>query len=150
MHESIARALAFMRTSPPMEDYEIYSALVRDGIEPRSAARLVEFLPVIYGRIILERFGVNFSHTYCRALANGGYSAPQPFTSDPVWNAAVAFARAEVTSDLAEEDFWAVARRSSELIAANKALKAGDDLKGGTSETVFLWPEEGPDDSCAC
>ncbi len=149
MHEEIRKALALMRVSPPMEEYEIYSALVRNGIEPRSAARLVEFLPLVYGRIAVASFGVHFSQTFRRCLADGRFSDPRPFNSEPVWNAAVEFARAEVECGVAAEDLSALAKRSSEVHSVNKIVKDGGDLKGATSETYFLWPEEGPDDTWA-
>jgi hypothetical protein len=143
-NEEIAKALALMRRSPAMGDYEIFAALVRDGIEQRLAARLVEFLPIVYTRMTLANLGVHLAQFFFRRLPDGQYSAAQPYRSEPVWNAAVLFAHAEVKRGITEEDFLAVAERSSELSCVNKALNAGEDMKGGTTETIFLWPEEGP------
>jgi len=149
MNKDIAKALSYMRKSPAMEDYEIYSALVREGVEARAAARLVEFLPLVYTRIALSSCGIDFAQVFSRRLPNGQYSAGRPFDSEPVWNAAVEFARAEVEGGLAEEELMAVLRRSPDFCAMNEALQAGDDLEGATTETVFIWPEEGPDDTWA-
>jgi hypothetical protein len=132
-----------MRKSPPIEDYEIYNILVREGMEARAAARLVEFLPLVYTRIALASLDIKFAVFFSRRLPDGRYSAARRFDLEPVWNAAVEFARAEVEGGLAEEELMAVLRRSSDFNVVNKM--AGDDLKGTTTETVFLWPEEGPD-----
>jgi hypothetical protein len=49
---------------------------------------------------------------------------------------------------LPERTFWAVVKRSSELITINKVIKSGDDPEGAVFEPVyFLWPEDGPDDT---
>jgi len=148
-NEDVAKALVYMRKSPPIEDYETYNTLVREGMEARAAARLVEFLPIVYTRMVFANLGVHLAQFFFRRLPDGQYSAARRFDSEPVWNAAVLFAHAEVERGITQEDFWAVAKRSTKMNSVNKAIKAGEDMTGGTTETVFLWPEEGPDDTWA-
>jgi hypothetical protein len=54
MQREIATALAAMRNSPEVDDQELYAALVKSGIDRHLAARLIEFLPAAYCRVILE------------------------------------------------------------------------------------------------
>jgi hypothetical protein len=50
--EAISKAVNILRESPTCSDHEIYIRVVAAGIEPRHAARLVEFLPMAYCRLI--------------------------------------------------------------------------------------------------
>ena len=59
--EVISRAVNIFRESPDSSDYEIYLRVVAAGVEPRHAARLVEFLPMAYCRLILAGTGTRFS-----------------------------------------------------------------------------------------
>ena len=64
-------------------------------------------------------------------------------SSDPVWNASMAFARAEISSGITAQDLLNVAGRSAEMDGANQALNAGnklDDLEFGACR-LLLWPE---------
>jgi hypothetical protein len=48
MNNDIRRAVAIFRESPASKDQDIYKLLVADGVERRSAALLVVFLPMVY------------------------------------------------------------------------------------------------------
>lgn len=145
MNEDISKAMAMFRTSPNLEDYGIYQTLVADGVERQLAARLVEFLPVIYSRLILRNSGARFSSTFRRTVA-GGMSQEQPFSSDPVWNAAAAFASDELERGVSSQDLLVVAARSAEFDAANQLLNRGAKLENIVfTPPVFIWPEGGPD-----
>ena len=61
MNEAIASALAILRNSPELDDESVFRALVDRGIERSLAARIVEFLPIAYCRVLLLNSGVQFS-----------------------------------------------------------------------------------------
>ena len=85
MNDIISRAVAAFRTSPGSGDVEIYRTLVADGIKSVVAARLVEFLPMAYCRIVLVETGVRFANTFQRKLANGNTSPEKLLSSEPIW-----------------------------------------------------------------
>jgi hypothetical protein len=146
VNDLIARTVAALRSSRYRGDGEIHRTLVADGIEPAVAARLVEFLPMAYCRLLLERSGARFSDMYRRRLNDGQISAEKPLSSEPLWNAVLAFARDEVGRGIPPADLLAVAGRSAEFDVANQLLNRGSKLKDIAFVPVVLkWPEEGPD-----
>lgn len=142
VNEVISKAVAVFRSSPNLGDDGIYKALVADGIEQQLAARIVEFLPMAYCRILLVNKGVKFPDTFRRLLRDGSTSADHLLSSEPLWKAAMAFAQSEGAS---RKDILAVAARSAEFHAANQLLNTGSKLEDLTFMPVILtWPEDGP------
>ena len=84
-----------LRTATTLDDAAIYQALVADGVDRQRAARLVEFLPLVYCRLILRHLGARFANTF-RRIQPGVQSQEQPLSSEPIWNEAMAFANAEL------------------------------------------------------
>lgn len=140
----ISKAVSLFRTARSLGDEAIFRALVADRLEPRLAARLVEFVPMAYGRFLLEKSGARFSEYFQRMLPNGA-SEERRLSSEPVWNAAIAFARAEAKQGVSLQDFMAVAGRSAEFQAANKLLNQGSMLENLVfTPYLFPWSENGP------
>jgi hypothetical protein len=145
MTEDISMAISIFRTSPNWGEEEIYRELVNEGVYQRRAARLVEFLPIVYCRVLLRNSGARFSSMFRRKLPGGGYEE-LPLVSDPVWNEIVNFAYAEIERGIPAKDFLAVAARSAEFDAANQLLNKGAKLQNITFTCPVLnWPENGPD-----
>jgi hypothetical protein len=145
LDDAISTAVGVFRTSPDLNDEGIYRALLTRGIDRRLAARLVEFLPSVYCRLILRNTGAMFSDTFRRSQPPG---TPEelPLSSEPVWNAAVAFANAELQKGVSSKDVMALAARSPEFDAANQLLHRGAKLEDVPfTSLVFPWPENGPD-----
>ncbi len=117
MRNEIATALAVLRSSPELNDEEIYRALVKTGIERRLAARLVEFLPTAYCRVILEPTSARFPHTFQRRGKDGTIIEQIPLVSEPVWVAALEFARGEIERGITRDQKLRVAGRSPEFQA---------------------------------
>jgi len=142
----ISKAVAAMRSSPSSGDVEIFRTLVTDGLKPLVAARLVEFLPMAYCRLILRDSGVRFPNTFQRRLTNGTISSERLLSSEPVWNDAIAFARDEAKRGISREDLLVVAGRCAEFQAVNQMLNDGSQLKDiAVTPTVLMWRETGPD-----
>lgn len=128
-----------------MSDEEVYRLLVREGIERNVAAQLVEFLPIIYSRLILRSTGAQFSNTFRRRKTDGTYEE-LPFASNQVFNAAVAFANDEAAHGVSGKDLLAIAARSAEFDAANQLLKTGSKLANAAfGPSVLTWTEDGPE-----
>ncbi len=60
------------------------------------AAQLIGFLPIAYCRLILQASGAQFSEALQQVLPDGGISSERSLSSEPLWEAAMAFARTEV------------------------------------------------------
>jgi len=142
--EGISKAVAIFRGSPDLQDEGAYRALTAMGVERQLAARLVEFTPIAYCRVILAHSGAWFSQTFQRAPLRE-LIQERPFSTEPVWNAALEFARAEVKRGVPAKDLLLVAARSAEFDAANQLLKNGSKLGDLTfTSPILVWPESGP------
>jgi hypothetical protein len=142
MNENISRAVSMFRSSPKLDDVAIHRALAASGIEQQLAARLVEFLPIVYSRLLLADSGAQFSDEFRRP--NGSYKNGL-LSSEPLWDAAMAFARAERERGVPAKDLFAVAARSAEFDAANQLLNKGSKLENiRFTAVLFPWPENGP------
>jgi hypothetical protein len=144
MDEYISRAVGLFRSSPHLADEAVFGALVKQGMGKGVAARLVEFLPMAYCRLILRNSGVRFSEMFRRALPDGSCQE-KPLSSEPVWNAVVPFARAEAEGGVSGNDLLLVAARSAEFHAANQLLDKSSKLENlAFTSPVLAWPEDGP------
>jgi hypothetical protein len=146
MHPEITKAVSVFRDSPDMEDEQIYRTLVKEGVGRRLAARLVEFLPGAYCRAILEDTGARFSDTFQRIQKDGTISREIALSSEPVWAAALEFARREIRQGLSRDEKLRLAGRSAEFQAANDLLRRGSRLEHLIfTPAIHPWPEDGPD-----
>jgi len=145
MDESLSAAVAAFREFRDLDDIDMYRRFVGMGAEPRFAARLVEFVPMAYGRLLLSPSRVRFSDSFQRRLSDGNVSEPRPLTSEPVWNAALEFASREVKSGLSVDDFLFLAARSAEFQGVNQMLNQGSKLENIACTSPLLpWPDPGP------
>ena len=143
--EAISTAVVIFRELPNSSDEEVFRKLVGTGVERQYAARLVEFLPMAYGRLLLGKAGTSFSDMFQRMTPSGDLTADRPLSSEPVWEEVVSFAHAEAGRGVSKKDLLAVAGRSAELDAANQLMKQGSKLEDLILTTALLkWPQEGP------
>jgi len=142
MNETISKAVAIFRGSRSAEDNELHRSLVKAGIESEVAARLIEFLPMAYCRLTLAASGARFPNVFRRVLQDGTFEE-RPLSSEPVWNAAVAFAEGESERGVPAEDLLAIAARSAEFHAANQLLQGGAKLENLAFEPTVLKRVEG-------
>jgi hypothetical protein len=130
MNEDIRRAVLLLRNSPALNDEQILRILVESDMERLLAARPIGFLPLAYCRLILEVSGARFSDTFRQVLPDGGISSERSLSSEPLWEAAVAFARTEVEHGVPGKDLLALAARNAEFDAASQLLNRGAKLHG--------------------
>jgi hypothetical protein len=143
MREIIAKAVKIYRTAR-MDDDEVYKRLVADGVDRNIAGRLVEFLPLAYGRIFFTDSGAKFSESYLR-VDKHGHLLPdeQPLASVPIWNEIIAFAQSEIDNGTDKVDLFFVAFNSSEFQAIVDCLKKGEKPSDLVfSPPMFLHPED--------
>jgi hypothetical protein len=148
LEKEILVALSLLRSEAhkAKDDLEIHATLVDMGIDPRTAARLVEFLPSAYCRAMLANRGVQFSEMFQRRLSNGSFSRKRRLSSEPAWRKVLEYARQEIARGLSRMDLLAVAGRSAEFDATNQLLNKGVQMKDvRLTAMLFPWPEEGPE-----
>lgn len=144
MNEAIASALTIFRTSPNLDDESVFRALVDKGVERSLAARLVEFLPIAYCRILLLKSGVQFSNTFTRSASP---LKIQSLSSEPVWVPFLAYAESEIRKGASRQEILIIAGRSAEFDAVNQMLHKKAELKNIALTPILLpWPESGPED----
>jgi hypothetical protein len=142
MNEAIASALTIFRKSPELDDESVFRALIDRGVERSTAARIVEFLPIAYCRVLLLNSGVQFSNTFVRAASP---LKIQSLSFEPVWIPFLAYAESEIRGGTARREMLMVAGRSAEFQAINRMLDEGAELKNVALTTIsLLWPESGP------
>ncbi len=146
MSDTIAKALHIMRTYPDLDDLHLFRRLAAEGIELRTAARLVLFLPLAYCRIFLAPYKVKVSADFCQLRLGGGFTPARPLTSEPLWREIVEWAQREVKRGITNDDFFAVASRSAEFGIVTEALREGcplDTIRGYFFGNVFLgWSDD--------
>jgi len=153
VNEAIASALTIFRNSPELDDQSVFQALIDKGVERSLAARIVEFLPIAYCRVLLVKSGVQFSNIFTRA---GSPLNVQSLSCVPIWVPLLAYAEAEIREGATRQEILMVAGRSAEFQAINQMLNNNAELKNIVLTSILLpWPESGPesderrsDDSC--
>jgi len=141
---SIKRAVLVFRDHAELDDADVVSALVRDGVETELAERLVEFLPLAFYRAMVPSRPGQFADHYVRMAPDGSASPDRKLAKEPVYIAAMKEARAELASGTSREEYELIAGRSSEAAAVNDLLQQGGSVANAIfSPPVFLrWVDE--------
>jgi hypothetical protein len=138
--ETIRRAVAIFRKLVNSDDGQVCSALIESGVQPEMAEKLVMFLPIAYGRVILKKIRIRFSDTFKHPL-NDGTLAEHAFADEPIWRAIVECARDEVSRGIAGEQLLSVAARSAEFDAVNQLLNGRSTPDNIVlTPPLILWP----------
>ncbi|MFO1170361.1 MAG: hypothetical protein U1E49_05260 [Hyphomicrobiaceae bacterium] len=119
-----------------LDDDVVAQSLVENGCDPELADRIIAHLPSAYARRVLDELGVRENDSYSQPLTNGKWIAV-PYARDPVWRAALAFAKADFQRGNQRDAQGRIAQRSAEIDSLNAALEAGSDPKEAVSATAF-------------
>lgn len=112
--------------------------LIRAGLSRSDAEAASRFVPLAFGREVLQGSGVQFSDTYVRVT--GGVEEERPLAGEPFFAEAQAMA-----SEIERDAVTTIAMQSSELQAVNAALNGGADLDGLVAgPPVIEWPAHLP------
>ncbi len=119
-----SRAVAALHRLRDRPDPEIARALVAQGASAALAEKLVDFVPLAFGRPILERMGVRASEH--GVLVEGESERTFRLLDDPLFADAVALAREAYAGVTMPGDvFQSIAMRGAELAAVSDALASG-------------------------
>lgn len=124
---AVARALPVFSATGPNDWAELRAGLVRAGVPEPLADDVATFMPIAFGRELLNGAGMEFSPEYAVATADEVKVAGK-LAEHPVYAAAAALASGMMDRQEGGEAFVSVAVWSSEFSAANEALHAGAEL----------------------
>lgn len=138
---AIKRAYGFIIASYSPD--EIVAKLGELGVIRSVAQRVIAFVPIAFGRVLLDGTGITLSDTYL--VERDGQMVERRFDDEDVYRTAYALAKSgQVTAPV----FNVIARTSSEVDAANQALNAGAQLEnlvaGPPALTMILDDTEPP------
>jgi hypothetical protein len=121
-------------------------ALKEAGIPAILANRLLEFMPLAFGRAFVDGMGIEFGEYYIRFNPKTNKKVSKRLAEEPVYTQSFAAATSLMTQKQAGDEVMSVIVRSSEFTAMNKALNDGSHVKDlVASPPVLLWDEEASD-----
>jgi len=142
---SVSQAVGLIAEMKDAEDEAIRERLRALGASVAQADRLVAFIPMAFGRVLLRSMPIRFSDTVVIADAAGKPRRESRLDEEAVFVEARRLAEAAVTEGtLGQEAFSAVALRSAEVDVVNQGLNAGaqpEDMKF-TAAIAFVDEEE--------
>jgi hypothetical protein len=139
-------ATAIRRSAPALAergtvDHVILAAwLVTRGLSHQQAHLAIRFVPLAFGREILEGTGVHLTDTYVRMHEDG--STEERALKDEKFFTAAKFLAPQLMAELGGDAFTAIVALSPEFDAVNQAMNAGSapqDLV--MSPPVVDWPD---------
>ncbi|MEZ5352974.1 MAG: hypothetical protein R2762_10095 [Bryobacteraceae bacterium] len=144
MNQQIREAAELFRDSPVLGDDELFEMLVLRGVERMLAARLVEFLPMVYCRILLRDGGATFPDVYYRIA---GDEAPR-FDMNSLTTGfgddmehAQKWSKAEAGRYPTDCTTWCGV---SSCRASSRGQFCAENI--AFAPMIFKWPEQGPPD----
>jgi hypothetical protein len=124
---AIERALPAFSTVQRGDWAGLRAALAAAGVPAALASDITAFVPVAFGRALLDGMGIGFSPEYAVADGGGGVRVAGQLIDHPVYAAAAAKAQQVLALRQGGDAFVAAAVWSSEFAAVNQALHAGSN-----------------------
>lgn len=120
-----------------MGDRELVNHLYNEGFGIEESERLAAFLPIAFARVVIAHLAkVSFTADYKIRETGRVFS----LSDEPIFVEAIKLATESYHNGLiARETFSALATRSPELDAVNKALNDGADINGASFNTIELY-----------
>lgn len=125
-------------------DWEVLGQALKNANIPHSLAdKLLEFMPLAFGRVFLEGMNIQFETFYLRYDPATKREQRRKLNDEPVYTESHWAASEIVAANAAGEAFQAVVFRSSEVHAVNNALNGGSKPENLLmSPPVLMWKSE--------
>lgn len=148
--EAIKKAMSIFAENKG--DWELSEkALKNSDIPLPLAEKLLEFMPLAFGRAFMKDLGVNFTDEYVRYVQEDGKIIEKQrgkLKSEPVFTESLKMASEMVSKRIAGEDCQFVAFTSAEFNAVNEAMNKGSQPQNLVFTELYLqWREELSDES---
>lgn len=122
----VQRAIDVFARNAEADFDAVRAALEAAGLSKDEAAAALEFVPLAFGRAMLNGMGIELASYYVRLDANGKEVQRKQLVQEPLFLEASMLAPLTLLRQ-GQDAFTAVAMRSSEVQAVNNALNAGAD-----------------------
>jgi len=123
------------------DDDVLVQTIGHAGFTETEAQLIVAFVPIAFGRPLLEKLGVSQFSSAVSAPTRNGLRVKVLLEDQPVYEGALWLAREHWRSGvLGKQAYEAIATRSAELRAANQALKEGTSVKGSAVASALVGP----------
>lgn len=134
--DEILQVVQHFLEATDMEDGDLVDALVEKGQSKEFAEHAVAFLPIAFGRVVIVHIAqVTFTTDYQVKETKQTHS----LSNEPIFVKALKLATDSYHMRLVPRKvFSAIAMRSPELLAVNKALNEGADINGASFQTLEL------------
>lgn len=133
----------YLISHPDVDDAAIVNALKEAGIGEYRAFELVLWVPMAFGRAVLEGPDLRLPPTFQLMRSDGQKLTRRRFADEPVYVEAQRIATTLAAGEFPRNDFLAIAGRSAEFKAVNDALLKGAALKNLVpAEPVVSFPDQ--------
>lgn len=133
--EAIKEALPIFLQYGNLKDEDLLDIFIKKGFPPDIARKIVVFMPLAFGRVMMNELKVETSDEFEYFRKKGTFTDKQRRKLNNIAIYREAFVIASRMSQSDDEDFWAVAGRSAEINAVNH-LKA----QGSKPHNIVLTP----------
>lgn len=125
--------------SPDCDSLAMVRILEGNGFSTAESRNLVEFLPLAFGRVLLDILKVRTADTFTRVDKNGRELPKVRLVDEPFFRESLGVAQELLLED--KDSFTTIAMHSSEVQAVNKAMYAGRKPENLTlSAPILVWP----------
>ena len=136
--QAVETAVQVFIANPDCDYVELTDALERAGLTAEMASRMVEFLPLAFGREFLGEGGPQFPPDYTRRDREGRERFRGLLQDEPVYREALAIM--PLVAAQGKDALWSILGRSSEMDAVNQALHKGSELRNLlVSPPILIW-----------
>ena len=130
----IGALLRLASADEALEDGELANRLAGAGVDPKRAWRLVTFVPIAFGRVVLPEFGVETQPTYL-IRRDDGTDLRRRLRDEPEYRAAAD----HVVDFRSLPGFKELASRSAEVNALSNLLNAGSEGKDAVMTEILTY-----------
>ena len=136
----------YLLLHPDAADEVVVSALREAGVGEHRAFEVVAWVPIAFGRAVLEGPDFRRPSTFQRMSADGQKFTRRRFADEPVFVEACRLATGLTSQGFPKKDFLLIAGRSAEFRAVNDALLGRSELKNlEPAEPVVSLPDNSPE-----
>lgn len=143
----LKRAMQLLQSHEQLDDANLAATFVERGFDLEEGRRLIEFLPLAFGRVLLARIGTTVQPT-CMRTTKSGIAVERRLDKNALWREISDFVDEQVTGGLSDNDLLRLAGRSAEFDAVNQLLNQGSDARTIVlSPPAFSWIDGSDDES---
>jgi hypothetical protein len=135
----------YVTAHPDADDEVIADTLTQSGLEQFRAFELLIWVPMAFGRAVLEGPDFRLPASFQLMSSDGQKMTRRRLADEPVYVEARRIAIAFARGNFSKSNFVAIAGRSAEFKAVNDALQHGSELKNlQPAEPVITFPDQVP------